>query len=281
MRFKVIHNTEYQFSNDVFFEPHYLRLKPRNTSFLELKSFNLEIAPNPAGISEQADPENNFIHFCWFNNTHNKMEIRLQFEVESKDFNPFNFLIHPIKYSEVPFKYSPDLEKILKPSLKRKKLDEPVIEYGNEILKKSEQKTINFLANLTQAIHLDFKLEIRLIGKPYHPNELFRLKNGSCRDLAWMQIQILRNLGFASRFVSGYYYFDAENPEFELHAWLEVFIPGAGWIGLDPSHGMLAGNAHIPVASSANYQNTMPVSGSVRGDATSELKNDLNIEIVK
>ena len=114
-------------------------------------------------------------------------------------------------------------------------------------------------------------------GRPYHPNKLFQLKSGSCRDLAWMQIQLLRNLGFAGRFVSGYFYLDAENPEFELHAWLEVFIPGAGWIGLDPSHGMLAGDAHIPVASSSNYENTMPVSGSVRGSANSTLKNDLII----
>ncbi len=122
---------------------------------------------------------------------------------------------------------------------------------------------------------------MRLTGNPHHPNELFRLKTGSCRDFAWMQIQILRNLGFAARFVSGYFYLDAESPEFELHAWIEVFVPGAGWIGLDPSHGILAGNAHIPVASSANYQNTMPVSGTVRGEATSKLKTELQIELVK
>ena len=93
-----------------------------------------------------------------------------------------------------------------------------------------------------------------------------------------MEIHLLRNMGIASRFVSGYFYLPLEKEGFDLHAWVEVFIPGAGWIGFDPSHGMVAGASHIPVASSAHYDNTMAVTGAVRGSASSELETKLWIE---
>ena len=95
-----------------------------------------------------------------------------------------------------------------------------------------------------------------------------------------MEIHLLRQLGIAARFVSGYFYLSVDKPEFELHAWVEVFIPGAGWIGFDPTHGMIAGNMHMAVASSAHFENTMSVTGSVRGNAESVLKTNLLIEVL-
>ena len=94
-----------------------------------------------------------------------------------------------------------------------------------------------------------------------------------------MEIHLLRKMGFAARFVSGYFYLPDVNPEFELHAWLEVFLPGAGWIGFDPTHGIIAGIHHIPIASSAHFENTMAVSGSVRGSASSTLHTNLAIHV--
>jgi transglutaminase-like putative cysteine protease len=93
-----------------------------------------------------------------------------------------------------------------------------------------------------------------------------------------MQINLVRQLGIAARFVSGYYYFDMDTPNYELHAWIEVFLPGIGWLGLDPSHGIFTGNTHFPLASSAHYENTMPVSGGIRGSASSKLITQLAIE---
>jgi transglutaminase-like putative cysteine protease len=93
-----------------------------------------------------------------------------------------------------------------------------------------------------------------------------------------MQINLLRQQGIAAQFVSGYYYFEMEEPSYELHAWVEVFIPGIGWLGLDPSHGILTGNTHFPIVSSAHSENTMPVSGGIRGSATSTLVTELSIE---
>jgi transglutaminase-like putative cysteine protease len=95
-----------------------------------------------------------------------------------------------------------------------------------------------------------------------------------------MQIQLVRNFGMAARFVSGYFYSHLSNNFFELHAWLEVYLPGAGWIGFDPSNGILAGSNHIPICSSAHFQHTMPITGSFRGSASSSLQVSLSIETI-
>lgn len=280
MKFKINHNTEYQFSSEVFFEPHYFRFKPKNTPFVKVENFNLQITPKASGLTEQLDAENNFVHFCWFEGMNKKMAINIEMTVATIEFNPFNFILYPDNYFSVPFLYSDELAKILQPSLNVAKISEPLINYGKEILLDSDSKTLVFLTNLTQQIHNDFIVEYRHIGQPYSSEKTFLLKQGSCRDLAWMQIQLLRHLGFAARFVSGYFYLSVEKPEFELHAWVEVFLPGAGWIGLDPTHGIVAGNTHIPVASSSHFNNTMPVSGTVRGDANSDLITNLHIELI-
>jgi len=93
-----------------------------------------------------------------------------------------------------------------------------------------------------------------------------------------MQIQLLRNLGIATRFVSGYYYIQVENPSYELHAWIEVFIPGAGWIGFDPNYGTVTGNTHIALASSSDFNQAMTTTGSIRGNASSILTTNLSID---
>jgi transglutaminase-like putative cysteine protease len=152
------------------------------------------------------------------------------------------------------------------------------MEYGRNILAASFNRTLDFLVNLTSRIHVDFTAETRLQGEPYSPDTTFRLRKGSCRDLAWMQIQLVRNFGIAARFVSGYYYNHLLNNSFELHAWVEVYLPGAGWVGFDPSNGILAVSTHIPICSSAHYQNTLPVIGSFRGGASSTMDVSLSIE---
>ncbi len=153
---------------------------------------------------------------------------------------------------------------------------------GDLVVKQTDagHDTLKFITDLTQTIHAGFTVESRDIGKPLDPAYTYELKRGSCRDLSWMLIHILRQSGIVSRFVSGYYYFNTEIPEFELHAWVKAYIPGAGWLGLDPSHGLLTAESHLALASSAFYENTMPVTGSSRGDATGSLHTNLNIEVI-
>lgn len=280
MRFKIVHETEYEFSSEVFLEPHKFRFKPRMAPYIKLESFALDISSSPAGLSEQLDPEDNFIHFCWFEGMHKKIIIRAESVIKTQPYNPFNFLIFPPTVNQIPFVYSTDLSPSLGPYMDTVRLDPELMAYAKELLQFKSANTLNFLIQLTSQIHNDFTLEFREEGAPYDPNETFELKRGSCRDLVWMQIQLLRNLGIAVRFVSGYYYVDVEEPRYELHAWSEVFLPGAGWVGFDPSNGIVTEHTHIAVASSSLYQNTMPVSGTIRGDATSELQTSLSIHVL-
>ncbi len=280
MKIKIIHKTEYTFTSKVFLEPHYLRFKPKFTPYCILESFKINILPKPAGISEFIDVENNMIHFCWFVDTHRQTVIETRSVLDISDFNPFNFLVYPDECNILPFVYADNLRKLLVPALSVVTLQDEVIKYGEEQKEASENKTVDFILNLTKQICNDFILESRMTGQPHEPDITFNLRKGSCRDLAWFQIQLLRYMGIASRFVSGYYYIPSEKPEFELHAWLEAYIPGAGWIGFDPSHGIVTGNDHIPIACSSDFENTMPVTGSVRGDAASSLKTELKIELI-
>ena len=280
MRIEIIHETKYTYDSAVFLEPHYFRFKPRQTPYVELSSFNLEVSPEPMGISEQIDGESNTVHFSWYEGMHNKLRIKATSILVTKPYNPFNFLLSPSTFNTIPFEYSTNLKKLLQPSLEKITIGEALIRYGDLIADSAKGNTLSFLIDLTQQIHRDFKLEIRDIGEPYLPDETFRLKQASCRDLAWMQIQLLRHFGMAARFVSGYFYVDVEKPKYELHGWTEVFLPGAGWIGYDPSNGIRTSNMYFPICSSASYQNTMPVSGSVRGGATSMLTTQLEINVV-
>lgn len=281
MKFEISHTTEYLYSSHVFFEPHYFRFKPKATSFSSIESYDININPKPSGFSDQVDTENNLIRLCWFEDLHQKLKIAVKTVIDVTEYNPFNFLVHPLKYLKIPFKYDNRTAQLLNPALMPSALSESINQFLSTLLKKSNNQTVAFLIELTKQIHNDFTVETRDEGEPFNPNYTFNEKLGSCRDLSWMQINMLRHLGIAARFVSGYFYMQADKPVFELHAWVEVFLPGAGWIGFDPSHGIITSCYHIPLASSAFYENTMPISGAIRGDATSILENDLNIVVVR
>ena len=211
---------------------------------------------------------------------HEVLKIEAKILVEIQEFNPFNFLIHPPEYSTLPFVYGKKTKELLKPALKTSFPSEPMKQLTQNILRETNHQTLPFLTELTKRIHQIFTVESREKGAPHRPEYTFLKGKGSCRDLAWMQIHMLRSLGIASSFTTGYLYLDGNNPSFELHAWVEVYLPGAGWMGFDPSHGLLAGKYHIPVASSSFYSRTMPVSGTIRGKAKNKLTNQLEITLI-
>lgn len=278
MNFKIIHETTYLFSDEVFLEPHYLRFRPKRTPFIDVTHFSIALKSEPVGHSVIEDEEHNVVDFCWFEKLTNSFTIHVESSLQTKEYNPFNFIIHPDSFNTIPFTYSDHQYQILYAALQKQELAQELVDYANGILDTSHFKTIAFVSNLTTQIHKDFTVEYREDGPPLSPDNTFAIKKGSCRDLSWMQINLLRNYGIAARFVSGYFYFDMEKPIYELHAWIEVFIPGTGWLGFDPSHGILTGNTHFSVASSAIPENTMPVSGGIRGSATSKLITNLTIE---
>jgi transglutaminase-like putative cysteine protease len=278
MNFKIIHETTYLFNDEVFLEPHYLRFRPKQTPYIDVTHFSIVLKAEPEGHRVIEDEEHNVVDFYWFEKLTNRLTIAVESRVHTSEYNPFNFIIHPDSFNTIPFSYSEHQYQILYASLQKSALDKELLDYANGILETSHFNTIAFITNLTTQIHQDFTVEYREDGPPLSPDNTFSIKKGSCRDLSWMQINMLRNFGIATRFVSGYFYFESEKPIYELHAWIEVFIPGTGWLGFDPSHGILTGNTHFSVASSANPENTMPVSGGIRGSATSQLITNLMIE---
>jgi hypothetical protein len=198
-------------------------------------------------------------------------------EVVLNENNPYDFMVFPENYLDLPFQYSAIIKSILGATLFTTKMGSPLMAYGTSLMESSNHKTVGFINTLTEQIHVDFIRESRLEGIPYEADQTFSLKKGSCRDLSWMQVQLLRNLGIAARFVSGYCYLESVEGDHDLHAWVEAYIPGAGWVGFDPSHGAMAGRWHIPICASAYYQHAMPVTGSFRGGANSTMSTSLSI----
>ena len=278
MKFKIIHQTEYVFDSEVFLDPHYLRFMPRQTPCITVENFSMSVVSKPIGHKRIRDEENNTVDFYWFDGMTKKLTIKAESTLEIKPFNPFDFILYPPQFNEVPFEYFEPRKRLLYASLQRKPISDELLDYGESLLKASNYNTVTYLTALTKQIRNDFTVVYRQVGAPFSPNRTFKHKKGSCRDLTWMQINLLRKQGIAARFVSGYYYYEMDEPKYELHAWVDVFLPGAGWVGFDPSYGMLTCNTHFPVAVSANPENTMPVSGGIRGSATSKLITKLSIE---
>lgn len=281
MKLKIEHYSKYTFSAPVFLEPHYLRFRPKTAPHHQLLSFDLAVSPMPAGTSVSDDPENNLVDLAWFKDLHEHIEITATSVVETAAYNPLNFLIYPNTFQQRPYSYGPALTNSLNNYLATEPVPAELIAAAEALMTDNNNQLIDFLIALTQNIHSQYEVIYRHEGEPMSADQTFGLKQGSCRDLTWMQIQLLRTMGLACRFVSGYFYLEAEHPAFELHAWLEVFIPGAGWLGLDPSNGLITGHTHIPVAASHQYVNTMPVIGTIRGTATADLETTLDIVVVR
>lgn len=277
-RLTITHETEYNFTNEVFLQPHYLRHKPRVSYSNKIVRSRLSIFPPPVGISEQYDAENNIVHFCWFDGMHRNLVVHSESIVILKENDPQRFIVFPNGYFDIPFSYSPMLKEVLFALLSTGKIKDPLSQYGLNLLKKSTCKTLNFVVNLTKQIHDDFEMKLSSDDAPIDPNYSFEQKKGSSLNISWIQIQLLRHLGIVAKFVNGYYYIESKTANYELHYWLEVYLPGAGWVGFDPYHGNLAGSCHIPICSSAYYQNTLTVIGSYKGEAQSSISTWLTIE---
>lgn len=276
MKYKIIHLTTYTYSKEVFFEPFILRLKPKSNSFQKLQEFGLSIIPEPEGKTETLDLEDNNIVTVWFEGTYKKLAIKSNSVIKPLNKNPFSFIITNNSFFKLPIKhsdntYSPFLNKITE----NNKLTDLI----NPILEKSKKQTIEFLFNLNNFIYQEFEKIIRETGNPWTPVKTIEENKGSCRDLSVLFMECCRSVGLPSRFTSGYNEIDIKSKQRQLHAWAEVFIPGGGWLGYDPTLGLAVGDKHVSLASSSMPANTYPISGNFRGTGVdSELKYDIKIE---
>jgi transglutaminase-like putative cysteine protease len=274
----ILHTTTYTYDHPVLLEPHRLRLTPRADCYGSMVERELNITPQPSQISTSVENDGSISHWVRFEGETS------QFIVQSKaklslitDRNPFDFLVYPDSCLTLPMVYPPEIARELKTFLKGDEVPSKVREFAFDILEQAQGQTINFLVMLSQRMKRDFVYEFRHSGAPYQPDDTLASRRGSCRDWAILYMAAANAVGLAARFVSGYY-FD-ENPKLpDLHAWVEVYIPGGGWHGFDPSLGLACYGHHIALASSLSAAGAATIQGTFKGYAHSKMKLELEYQ---
>ena len=269
------HRTTYRFDRLVGLTPHVVRLRPAPHCRTPILAYSLTVEPSDHFINWQQDPFGNFEARLVFPEPTRELSIVVDLVADLTVINPFDFFLEP-DAEHIPFAYEPDLRRDLGPYLERDPAGPLLTEWLSEVVMPAEgTPTVNFLVALNQRLQRDIAYTTRMEPGVQTPEVTLGNALGSCRDSGWLLVQVLRHLGLAARFVSGYLVqlradgVPLEGPagpaaDFtDLHAWCEVYLPGAGWIGLDPTSGLLAGEGHIPVACTPEPGSAAPVSGAV------------------
>ncbi|MEB3260825.1 MAG: transglutaminase family protein [Cyanobacteriota bacterium] len=269
MFFHIRHHLAYTYGRPVFLEPTTLRLTPRQDANQRLLRHRLEIQPPPSGSSPVLEPDGTDAIVGWFHDTHQDLTIAMEALVETRRDNPFDWIITDPSARALPATYSPELARSLAPCLEAAEVDPAVAAWARGRAEEVGGDTSAFLMHLADHIHHGFVHIGRLDGDPFSPTETLRERRGACRDTAMLFVAACRALGLAARFVSGYsMHHPPEVSEHELHAWAEVYLPGAGWRGYDPSLGLAVADGHVALAATPDHRLAAPVSGSFRGTGT-------------
>ena len=265
------HVTHYRYERPIQLGPQVVRLRPAPHSRTRILSYSLRVEPATHFINWQQDPLSNHLARLVFPDKTAEFRIEVDLVAEMSVLNPFDFFLEP-SAEMFPFAYEGALEGELAPYLARQPLT-PLFQEFLHGLPRQPMRTNDFVVAINQRLQQAIRYVIRMEPGVQSPEETLRLRSGSCRDSAWLLVQLLRHCGLAARFVSGYLIqlrsdvrsldgpSGPEQDFTDLHAWCEVFLPGAGWIGLDPTSGLLAGEGHIPLACSPEPSSAAPVTG--------------------
>jgi uncharacterized protein (DUF2126 family) len=272
IRVAINHKTEYRYDRLVKLSPHIIRLRPAVHSRTPVHSYSLKIRPEKHFINWQQDPFGNFQARLVFPDKTDCLSIEVDLVAEMVVINPFDFFLEDTA-RHFPFTYEKQLARELVPFLEVSE-DGPRLREWLDGVDRSRQPTIDFLVDLNKRLQQDIKYNIRMEPGIQTCEETLAKGSGSCRDTGWLLVQILRHLGLAARFVSGYLIqltadqksldgpSGPEHDFTDLHAWAEVYAPGAGWMGLDPTSGLFAGEGHIPLACTPDPVSAAPVTGA-------------------
>lgn len=248
--------------------PHLVRLRPAPEAAARVLEYSLRVSPEPDSLRWQQDPQANWVARILFDGRHPELRFDVDLAVDMTPINPFDFLVEP-SAEGWPLVYAPDLWEELSGMMVAEPLG-PRLEAFLEPYRRGGSDTLSTLTNLNRDVQRRVQYTEREYGAVQSPEDSLRLASGSCRDSAWLLVQALRNLGCAARFVSGYLLPIALHGQSvtpgvagaELHAWASVFVPGVGWLGLDPTSGTLCSEAHLPLASVVHHSNASPVRGT-------------------
>jgi len=273
IRVALNHRTSYHYDREVALGPQVVRLRPAPHTRTPILSYSLKVSPNPHFENWQQDPQGNYLARYIFPNKTHSFEIEVDLIAELTVINPFDFFLEA-DAEESPFVYAPALAHEIGP-YRRVETGGPKFAEFVASFDITKRRTIDFLVDLNMKVHKAVGYTIRLEPGIQTCEETLTKCSGSCRDSAWLLVQALRSLGFAARFVSGYLIqlkadvksldgpSGAAEDFTDLHAWSEVYLPGAGWVGLDPTSGLFTGEGHIPLAATPDPQSAAPVTGGV------------------
>ena len=267
------HITHYSYDRLVTLGPQIVRLRPAPHSRTQILSYSLKVEPANHFVNWQQDPFANYQARLVFPEPTREFKVTVDMVVDMVVLNPFDFFLEP-SAEEFPFKYEEAMARELAPYLVTETAT-PLVQAYLDKIDLTPRHTNDFLVALNQQLQSDIKYSIRMEPGVQTPEETLELACGSCRDTGWLLVQLLRHLGLAARFVSGYLIqlkadvksldgpSGAEADFTDLHAWCEVFLPGAGWVGLDPTSGLMAGEGHIPLACTPEPSSAAPIEGGV------------------
>jgi uncharacterized protein (DUF2126 family)/transglutaminase-like putative cysteine protease len=272
IRVALNHTSCYRYDRLVTLQPHVVRLRPAPHCRTPILNYSLSIEPGPHFLNWQQDPFSNFLARLVFPQAVRELRVVVDLTAELTPFNPFDFFIEP-HAEHYPFTYEPALARELAPYLEAAPAGPLLLELVGK-LGQRDVRSVDFVVKLNRHLHQAIRYLIRVEPGVQSPEETLKRRSGSCRDSAWLLVQLLRNFGLAARFVSGYLIqltadersldgpSGPERDFTDLHAWAEVYFPGAGWVGLDATSGLLAGEGHLPLACAAEPTSAAPITGS-------------------
>ncbi|RWB01770.1 MAG: transglutaminase family protein [Mesorhizobium sp.] len=267
----VYHLTHYKYDRPVVLGPQIIRLQPAPHSRTKVLSHSLKVEPANHFVNLQQDPYGNFLARFVFPEPVTELKIEVDLVADMTVYNPFDFFVEP-SAEAFPFEYPEEIRDDLA-IYRTPEPAGPLLSALLNTIDRSAANTVNFLVDLNARLQREIAYIVRMETGVFSPEETLAAKKGSCRDSSWLLVQILRNLGIAARFVSGYLIqlkpdlVALDGPpgtaiDFtDLHAWCEVYLPGAGWIGFDPTSGLLTGESHVPLAATPHFRNAAPISG--------------------